>query len=74
MRLQKESELDEKEVTRLEEGRAEALSQAVVGYLSSLRAGTPHDAPVFRLASLWLDNATDPEITAKVQVSKGQSF
>uniref|UniRef100_UPI00358DFD47 serine-protein kinase ATM-like n=1 Tax=Myxine glutinosa TaxID=7769 RepID=UPI00358DFD47 len=67
MRLQKESELDEKEVTRLEEGQAEALSQAVVGYLSSLRAGTPHDAPVFRLASLWLDNATDPEITAKVQ-------
>ncbi|CAG6005665.1 unnamed protein product [Menidia menidia] len=57
IKVQKELELDEKALTNLRTDRQRFLCKAVENYIQCLEQGQEHDTWVFRLASLWLENA-----------------
>uniref|UniRef100_UPI003AAD459E serine-protein kinase ATM n=1 Tax=Centroberyx gerrardi TaxID=166262 RepID=UPI003AAD459E len=57
IKVQKELELDEKALSSLQADRLRFLCKAVENYIQCLEQGQEHDTWVFRLASLWLENA-----------------
>ncbi|XP_047449742.1 serine-protein kinase ATM isoform X2 [Mugil cephalus] len=57
IKVQRELELDEKALSNLQTDRQRFLCKAVENYIQCLEQGEEHDTWVFRLASLWLENA-----------------
>ncbi|XP_037534430.1 serine-protein kinase ATM [Nematolebias whitei] len=57
VKVQKELELDEKALQNLQKDRQRFLCKAVENYIQCLEQGEEHNTWVFRLASLWLENA-----------------
>ncbi|XP_061575088.1 serine-protein kinase ATM [Cololabis saira] len=57
VKVQKELELDRKALSNLRADRQRFLCKAVENYIRCLEQGEEHDTWVFRLASLWLENA-----------------
>ncbi|KAL6071582.1 hypothetical protein STEG23_024553, partial [Scotinomys teguina] len=57
VKVQRELELDECALRALKEDRKRFLCKAVENYISCLLSGEEHDMWVFRLCSLWLENA-----------------
>uniref|UniRef100_A0A669EAW1 non-specific serine/threonine protein kinase n=1 Tax=Oreochromis niloticus TaxID=8128 RepID=A0A669EAW1_ORENI len=57
IKVQRELELDEKALSNLRTDRKRFLCKAVENYIQCLEQGEEHDTWVFRLASLWLENA-----------------
>ncbi|XP_069003708.1 serine-protein kinase ATM [Embiotoca jacksoni] len=57
IKVQRELELDEKALSNLQTDRQRFLCKAVENYIQCLKQGEEHDTWVFRLASLWLENA-----------------
>ncbi|GAA6218256.1 serine-protein kinase ATM [Lates japonicus] len=57
IKVQRELELDEKALSNLQSDRQRFLCKAVENYIQCLEQGEEHDTWVFRLASLWLENA-----------------
>ncbi|XP_067675130.1 serine-protein kinase ATM-like [Haliotis asinina] len=60
--LDKQGEIDEREVVALEQDRHKFLLKAVESYLKCLKAGDKHDLRMYRLTSLWFDNAASQEV------------
>ncbi|XP_022052894.2 serine-protein kinase ATM isoform X1 [Acanthochromis polyacanthus] len=56
-KVTEELELDEKALSNLQTDRQRFLCKAVETYIQCLEQGEEHDTWVFRLASLWLENA-----------------
>lgn len=69
--MQKELELDEKALANLQADRQRFLCKAVENYVQCLEQGEEHDTWVFRLASLWLENADVAAVNATMKV-RGQ--
>ncbi|KAG7478644.1 serine-protein kinase ATM [Solea senegalensis] len=57
VKVQREVELDEKALSNLQSDKQRFLCKAVENYIQCLEQGEEHDTWVFRLASLWLENA-----------------
>ncbi|XP_050985185.1 serine-protein kinase ATM [Labeo rohita] len=57
VKVQRELELDVKALANLQDDRNRFLLKAVENYIQCLELGEEHDTWVFRLASLWLENA-----------------
>ncbi|XP_029027107.1 serine-protein kinase ATM isoform X2 [Betta splendens] len=57
IKVQREMELDQKALSNLQSDRQRFLCKAVENYIQCLEQGEEHDTWVFRLASLWLQNA-----------------
>lgn len=57
VKVQRELELDVKALANLQADRNRFLLKAVENYIQCLKLGEEHDTWVFRLASLWLENA-----------------
>ncbi|XP_068173804.1 serine-protein kinase ATM isoform X3 [Antennarius striatus] len=57
IKVQKELQLDQKALSNLQADRQRFLCKAVENYIQCLEEGEEHDMWVFRLASLWLENA-----------------
>uniref|UniRef100_A0A8D2ZRU2 Serine-protein kinase ATM n=1 Tax=Scophthalmus maximus TaxID=52904 RepID=A0A8D2ZRU2_SCOMX len=57
IKVKRELELDEKALSNLRSDRRSFLCKAVENYIQCLEQGEEHDTWVFRLASLWLENA-----------------
>ncbi|CAJ1065758.1 serine-protein kinase ATM [Xyrichtys novacula] len=69
IKVQRELELDEKALSNLQADRQRFLCKAVKNYIQCLEQGEEHDTWVFRLASLWLENADVEDIN--VMMKKG---
>ncbi|XP_061537263.1 serine-protein kinase ATM isoform X2 [Phycodurus eques] len=57
IKVEREMELDERALSNLQADRQRFLCKAVENYIQCLEQGEEHDTWVFRLASLWLENA-----------------
>ncbi|XP_037122890.1 serine-protein kinase ATM [Syngnathus acus] len=57
IKVERELELDERALHDLQTDRQLYLCKAVENYIQCLEQGEEHDTWVFRLASLWLENA-----------------
>ena len=68
MKLQRELQLDEQALSNLQADRRRFLCKAVDNYVHCLAEGEQHDDWVFRLASLWLENADLREVNATMKV------
>ncbi|XP_022624615.1 serine-protein kinase ATM [Seriola dumerili] len=62
IKVQREVELDEKALSNLQSDRQRFLCKAVENYIQCLEQGEEHDTWVFRLASLWLENAVVKDV------------
>ncbi|XP_038077010.1 serine-protein kinase ATM-like [Patiria miniata] len=68
--LEKQSEIDERELGSMMQDRENFLHRAVECYLKCLEFGTAeHDMRVFRVCSLWFDNSNEDEINQLIQSS-----
>ncbi|XP_013917836.1 PREDICTED: serine-protein kinase ATM [Thamnophis sirtalis] len=67
VKVQRELELDECAIRALEEDRKRFLRKAVENYIMCLLSGEEHDMWIFRLCSLWLENAGLSEVNAMIQ-------
>lgn len=67
--MEKELVLDEKALSNLQADRQRFLCKAVENYIQCLEQGEEHDTWVFRLASLWLENAGVKTINNMMKVS-----
>ncbi|KAM6448107.1 serine-protein kinase ATM isoform 1-T2 [Liasis olivaceus] len=67
VKVQRELEIDECEIRALGEDRKRFLCKAVENYIMCLLSGEEHDMWIFRLCSLWLENAGLSEINAMIQ-------
>ncbi|XP_007934807.1 serine-protein kinase ATM [Orycteropus afer afer] len=67
VKVQRELELDECALHALKEDRKRFLCKAVENYISCLLSGEEHDMWVFRLCSLWLENAGVSEVNAMMK-------
>ncbi|KAI0210308.1 Serine-protein kinase ATM [Lamellibrachia satsuma] len=65
--LEKQRQLDEQELESMMTDRGHFLSCALSNYLKCLKFGDRHDMRVFRVTSLWFDNASQPEINESIQ-------
>lgn len=70
--MQRELELDQKALSNLQADRQRFLCKAVENYIQCLEEGEEHDTWVFRLASLWLENADVTAVNYIMKVSKTQ--
>lgn len=68
--MQRELVLDEKALSDLRSDRQRFLCKAVENYIQCLEQGEEHDTWVFRLASLWLENADVKNVNNMMKVSK----
>uniref|UniRef100_A0A671YIK5 non-specific serine/threonine protein kinase n=1 Tax=Sparus aurata TaxID=8175 RepID=A0A671YIK5_SPAAU len=57
IKVKKELQLDETAQSKLQSDKQRFLCKAVENYIQCLEQGEEHDTWVFRLASLWLENA-----------------
>uniref|UniRef100_A0AAV2J7Z9 non-specific serine/threonine protein kinase n=1 Tax=Knipowitschia caucasica TaxID=637954 RepID=A0AAV2J7Z9_KNICA len=62
VKVQRELELDQKALSNLQSDRQRFLQKAVENYIQCLEQGEEHDTWVFRLASLWLENADQRDV------------
>ncbi|XP_020498541.2 serine-protein kinase ATM [Labrus bergylta] len=67
IRVQKELEMDEKALSNLQADKQRFLCKAVENYIQCLGQGEEHDTWVFRLASLWLENADVTAVNAMMK-------
>uniref|UniRef100_A0AAY5EVM8 non-specific serine/threonine protein kinase n=1 Tax=Electrophorus electricus TaxID=8005 RepID=A0AAY5EVM8_ELEEL len=67
VKVQRELELDQRALATLQTDRRRFLLKAVENYARCLELGQQHDSWVFRLTSLWLENADDADVNALVQ-------
>ncbi|KAM6159265.1 serine-protein kinase ATM isoform 2-T2 [Rhynchocyon petersi] len=67
VKVQRELELDECALRALKEDRKRFLCKAVENYISCLLSGEEHDMWVFRLCSLWLENAGVSEVNGMMK-------
>ncbi|XP_026541131.1 serine-protein kinase ATM isoform X1 [Notechis scutatus] len=67
VKVQRELQLDECEIRALGEDRKRFLCKAVENYIMCLLSGEEHDMWIFRLCSLWLENAGLSEVNAMIQ-------
>ncbi|XP_034265463.1 LOW QUALITY PROTEIN: serine-protein kinase ATM [Pantherophis guttatus] len=67
VKVQRELELDECAIRALGEDRKRFLCKAVENYIMCLLSGEEHDMWIFRLCSLWLENAGLSEVNAMIQ-------
>ncbi|KAJ8257146.1 hypothetical protein COCON_G00192980 [Conger conger] len=67
VKVQRELELDERALAALREDRSLFLLKAVQNYILCLQLGEQQDLWVFRLASLWLGNAENPDLNRAVK-------
>ncbi|XP_030599575.1 serine-protein kinase ATM-like [Archocentrus centrarchus] len=76
IKVQRELELDEKALSNLQMDRKRFLCKAVENYIQCLEQGEEHDTWVFRLASLWLENAAIKDVneTMKKGVKRIPSY
>uniref|UniRef100_A0A8D0A1F8 non-specific serine/threonine protein kinase n=1 Tax=Sander lucioperca TaxID=283035 RepID=A0A8D0A1F8_SANLU len=72
IKVQRELELDEKALSNLQADRQRFLCKAVENYIQCLEQGEEHDTWVFRLASLWLENADVKAINVMMKVGVKQ--
>lgn len=70
IKVQREVELDEKALSNLQSDRQRFLCKAVENYIQCLEQGEEHDTWVFRLASLWLENADVKAVNDMMKVRK----
>ncbi|KAM3874841.1 serine-protein kinase ATM [Diretmus argenteus] len=68
VKVKKELELDEKALSNLQADRRRFLCKAVENYIQCLEQGEEHDTWVFRLASLWLENANIKAVNDMMKV------
>uniref|UniRef100_A0A8C5AWJ5 non-specific serine/threonine protein kinase n=1 Tax=Gadus morhua TaxID=8049 RepID=A0A8C5AWJ5_GADMO len=68
VKLEKELKMDELALSNLQGDRRRFLCKAVDNYVHCLAEGEQHDDWVFRLASLWLENADLREVNAMMKV------
>ncbi|KAK7882898.1 hypothetical protein WMY93_029072 [Mugilogobius chulae] len=62
IKVQRELELDQKALSNLQTDRQRFLCKAVENYIQCLEQGEEHDIWIFRLASLWLENADKKDV------------
>ncbi|CAN7987992.1 unnamed protein product, partial [Ixodes hexagonus] len=62
--LERQSDLDRGEAAGLRASRDRYLLQALDNYVRCLKGSSSHDLRLFRLASLWVDNASLPDVNA----------
>ncbi|XP_037697256.1 serine-protein kinase ATM isoform X2 [Choloepus didactylus] len=67
VKVQRELELDECALRALKEDRKRFLCKAVENYINCLFSGEEHDMWVFRLCSLWLENAGVSEVNGMMK-------
>ena len=68
--LEKQCAIDEEELTAIEEDKTQYLECAIIHYLRCLACGDKHDLRVFRLTSLWYENAlVNAAINKHIKVS-----
>ncbi|KAM6987939.1 serine-protein kinase ATM isoform 2-T2 [Tautogolabrus adspersus] len=67
IRVQKELQLDEEALSNLQADKQRFLCKAVENYIRCLEQGEEHDTWVFRLASLWLENADVTAVNAMMK-------
>lgn len=67
VKVQRELELDVKALANLQADRNRFLLKAVENYIECLELGEEHDTWVFRLASLWLENADVKAVNDKMK-------
>ncbi|XP_064597040.1 serine-protein kinase ATM-like [Liolophura sinensis] len=65
--LQKQSQIDDTELLVLGEERKSFLLTALQSYIKCLKSGDSHDLRIFRVISLWFDNATVPEVNELIR-------
>ncbi|KAG0417082.1 hypothetical protein HPB47_005900, partial [Ixodes persulcatus] len=65
--LERQSDLDRGEAAGLRASRTRYLLQALGNYLRCLQGSSTHDLRLFRLASLWVGNASLPDVNALLQ-------
>uniref|UniRef100_A0A674EVG6 non-specific serine/threonine protein kinase n=1 Tax=Salmo trutta TaxID=8032 RepID=A0A674EVG6_SALTR len=68
-KVRRELELDERALSNLQADRRRFLCKAVENYIHCLEQGEEHDTWVFRLASLWLENADVKAVNDMMKVS-----
>uniref|UniRef100_A0A6Q2X7D8 non-specific serine/threonine protein kinase n=1 Tax=Esox lucius TaxID=8010 RepID=A0A6Q2X7D8_ESOLU len=68
VKVQRELELDEKALSNLQADRRKFLCKAVENYIQCVEQGEEHDTWMFRLASLWLENADVKTVNDKMRV------
>lgn len=67
IKVQRELELDQKALSNLQTDKQRFLCKAVENYIQCLEQGEEHDTWVFRLASLWLENADQKAINDMIK-------
>lgn len=70
IKVKREFKLDAEALSNLQADRRHFLSKAVENYIQCLEQGEEHDTWVFRLASLWLENADNKAVNDMMKVSK----
>ena len=66
--LEKQSDIDEHELSCMLEDRQLFLLKATRNYIQCLRSGDAHNLRVFRLTSLWFNNTGIEEINNMMEV------
>ncbi|XP_066511955.1 serine-protein kinase ATM-like isoform X1 [Hoplias malabaricus] len=67
VKVQRELELDIRALESLQDDRSRFLCKAVENYIRCLELGEEHDTWVFRLVSLWLDNADVKDVNDMIK-------
>lgn len=70
--LQRQSAIDEAEVSAATEDCDKFFQQAIVNFIKCLYFGDHHDLHIFTFVSLWFDNAQSPNVTKLLRVSSKQ--
>ncbi|ESO89357.1 hypothetical protein LOTGIDRAFT_229208 [Lottia gigantea] len=60
--LEKQSELDEKELRSMKEDRSKFLIKALEFYIKCLQCGDKYDLRIFRVISLWFDDSNSTDV------------
>lgn len=71
--MKKELLLDETAQSKLQSDKQRFLCKAVENYIQCLEQGEEHDTWVFRLASLWLENADVKAVNDMMKVRKTEA-
>lgn len=70
IKVKKELQLDETAQSKLQSDKQRFLCKAVENYIQCLEQGEEHDTWVFRLASLWLENADVKAVNDMMKVRR----
>ncbi|XP_033125672.1 serine-protein kinase ATM-like [Anneissia japonica] len=70
--LEKQKEIDETELEAMADDKANYLHKAVNWYLKCLTCGDQNDIRMFRVCSLWFDNASDADVNNAIECALGK--